>query len=254
MKTAIHSTNQKPFTVERYVKEFGPKLDKLSRERDRPKMVCAACGLSMHTVAESGPLRDATWAHYPSENAPWCPLKHKYGGKYDILEPKEPNEAAGKELRTSFFANWRLHWAHVREIVPMCDIFTFISFIKYADTKRFWEQAGLEEWFIPYVFLATCDFPPPKSSKGAAVRPYWVRCRFDARVRSPEDLWIRTDGDWGYVRAHYTAPARGAEPGPNHLIDASPVVPDKLFLTRLKTGGSPFQVEKMRAAFPSEVA
>lgn len=254
MKSAIHRETGRPYTVEKYVIEFGPKLDNRAQKRMRPTIVCVSCGHPMHTVAEDGPLRDATWAHNPDTDAPWCPFKQKGGAPYEILPPRESNEAAGYELRARFFVNWRLHWAHVLEIVPMCDIFTLIKFVRYADRQHFWEHVGLEEWLIPYIFLATCDFPPPKSGKGVVKRPEWIRCRFNARVRAPDDLWIRVAGAWGYTRAKYHAPARGAEPGPKHLIDAESITPDRHFLARCAPGGNPYQVEAMRKAFPTELA
>lgn len=252
MKSAL-LPGRKKYTVEEYVAEFGPKLDALARRRVRPTMVCMACTHPMHTVAEGGPIRDATWAHNPSINPPWCPLKDPASGKYTVLAPTVLDEAAGQALRAVFFKNWRLHWAHILEIIPMSNIFTLIEFIRYADGTKFWSQPGLREWFIPYIFLATCDFPPPKSSKGAATRPNWIRCRFDARVRNPQDLWIRTEGDWGFIRAEYITPARGAEPGPKHLIDVTIMTPDDGFLTRVSPGGNPYQLDKMQKAFLEEL-
>jgi hypothetical protein len=255
MKTAIiTSKNNRRYTVEKYVVEFGPKLDARAQKRIRPTAVCVSCGHQMHTVAEDGPLRDATWAHNPDKDAPWCPLKQKGGAPYTLLTPGNPNEVAGLELRARFFRNWRIHWAHIIEIVPMCNIYTLIDFIKYADRTKFWEHVGLEEWLLPYIFLATCDFPPPKSEKGAEIRPEWIRCRFNARVRTPQDLWIHVNGNWGYTRAKYRAPARGAEPGPKHLIDAESITPDRDFLIRCTPKGNQFQIDAMKRAFPTELA
>ena len=135
----------------------------------------------------------------------------------------------------------------------MCNIFTLTKFIEYADVKQFWTRAGLQEWLIPYILLATCDLPPPKSSKGVARRSTGFRCRFDARIRTAEDLWIRTEDDRGYIRAEYKNPARGAEPGPQHLIDVKVVVPDANFLARVAPGGNAYQIGQMRLAFPEEL-
>jgi hypothetical protein len=252
MHRGIHRANRRAYTVEDYVAAFGPRLDKNGQPNSRPIVECVSCSHPMHTVGETGPLRDATWAHNPTRPPLWCPLKDNDGGKYALLMPVAPNIAAGAALRASFFVNWRLHWAHILEIVPMCDIFTLIGYVRDCDARRFWEQAGLEEWFIPYIFLATCDFPPPKSKTGAVVRTEWIRCRFDARVRTPQDVWIRAAGPWGFTKARYRLPARGAQPGPSHLIAVDAVVPDAAFLTRVAPGANVFQVNAMQKAFPVE--
>lgn len=254
MRTALHNATNQLYTVETYVTQFGPKLDSNGELRRRPVLCCLACEHPMHTIAEDGPIRAATWAHNPSKTPPFCPLKEKHGNRYEVLPPTRSDPEAGRILRARFFANWRRHWAHILEIIPMCEIFTLRGFIKHCDKTRFWEQVGLEEWFLPYIFLATCDFPPPKSAKGAVHRPYWVRCRFDSRVRNTEDLWIRVEADWGFIRAKYSAPARGAEPGPKHLIDVEPIKPDPYFLARVLEGGNTFQVNEMKEAFPGELA
>lgn len=252
MRTAILLTSGTGYTVEEYVAKFGPKLNERVQVRKRPLLYCPACQQEMHTVGEGGPLRDATWSHKPTKL--WCPLKESSGKPYELLLPSEANDAAGATLRTNFFSNWRRHWGHVLEIVPMCNIFTFIGFIHYADTKRLWSRAAMEEWLFPYFFLATCDFPPPKSPKAVSSRPHWIRCRFDARIRTSEDLWIRVKDSWGIVVAQYHAPKRGAEPGPRHLIDAKRIDPDKAFITRVRPAGNPYQVRAMEAAFASDLS
>lgn len=255
MKTACEQTTWTRYTVEKYVDTFGPKLDEKARERTRPTIICPACREPMHTVGENGPLRDAVWAHNPPRadwQPRWCPMKDLAGVRYQLLRPVRPDLTAAAALREAFFLNWELHWAHITKIVPMADILTFIEFIRRADQIDFWQQRGLQEWFIPYIFLSLCDFPPPKSKKGALVRPEWVRCRFDNRIRDMEDLWIKTEGDWGFIRAFYRVPTRG-QPGPSHLIDVAYVPPDNTFLTHVRPGANAFQKDRMRAAFPGEV-
>ena len=253
MKKAFQASSSQYFSVEKYVDNFGPKLDQFASKRVRPDVICNACKQVMHTVGEDGPLRDATWAHNPSRQAPWCPLKESAGAKYEILSPSEPDELSGVVLRKSFFVNWLLHWSHIIEMVPMCDIYTFIKFIQYADRKNLWQQRGLEEWFLPYIFLATCDFPPPKSKTGKNWRQEWIRCRFDSRVRTADDLWIRTDGDWGYIKAEYILPINVKQPNPKHLISVKQITPDKNFLKRVSRFGNTFQINAMKEQFPVDI-
>lgn len=252
MKTAIHHTSRTSLTVEQYVTTYGPKLDAKGNERPRPYFICVACNARMHTVAENGPLRDATWAHNPDPSSPWCPLKDEAAKPYLLLSPTNPNPALGVALRASFFKNWQFHWTHAVGIVAMSDIHSFIGFINHADAKGIWQQVGLEEWFLPYIFLSTCDSPPPKSKKGAAVRSNWIRCRFDVRVRTHEDLWIRTQGDWGFFRAEYRTPKTG-EPNKSHFINATSVKPDPLFLGKGISRANLYQIGEMKKAFPTEV-
>jgi len=240
-------TTRRPITVEAFVLEFGPKLDDEAQPRLRPRVICIACGCDMHTIGEAGPLRDATWGHNPSTT--WCPVKESAAKPYEVLAPTAPDVEAGRILRERFFRNWTKHWEHVNDIVRLSDIYTFISFIKRCDRLAFWCQPGLEEWFIPYVFLATCDFPPPKGIKGKASRPEWVRCCFDARVRDSKDLWIRTTGDWGFVIATYRAPTRG-EPRAKDLISLDEITPRPTFLATTSGRANTYQSDAMARAFP----
>jgi hypothetical protein len=108
----------------------------------------------------------------------------------------------------------------------------------------------LQEWFIPYIFLSTCDFPPPNNPKAAAKRPEWLRFWFDARVRTIEDLWIHTDGEFRMMRALYRTPARGGQPSANHLIRIEPVQPDPKFLERpARAAAHEYQVGVMKDKF-----
>lgn len=249
MKTAHLSLTRLPVTVEQYVDAYGPKLDARAQPRTRPEVICLACNSAMHTVGEDLVLRDATWAHNPSKN--WCPVKEASGNPYKILEPTEIDVEVGKALRASFFRNWKLHWAVITSIVPMCDIYTLISFLQRCDKLNFWNQVGLQEWYIPYVFLASCDFPPPKG-KGARVRPQWLRCRLDSRVRDSRDLWIRTEGDWGFLLLTYKAP-RSGEPNAGHFLHMEEIVKRPNFLTELAPKANSFQEKAMSTAFTNEL-
>jgi hypothetical protein len=121
------------------------------------------------------------------------------GAKYALLSPNTLNQHSGKALRDAVLHHWKSHWGHIREIVRAADIDTFIGFIKDADRARLWEHVGLVEWHVPYIFLATCEFPPSANQKARELRPDWLRFRFDSRVRTLDDLWIRTTGNPGII-------------------------------------------------------
>lgn len=98
------------------------------------------------------------------------------------------------------------------ELAPYVEIHGFENFIKNCDRSKFWDHADLKEWHIAYTFLAIVDFPPKFK------RVEWFRFMLDNKVRTFEDLWIRTAGDWKFLRIRYSEPRRG-EPGPSHYID-----------------------------------
>ena len=253
MKTSVHPTSKIRYTVERYVREYGSQFDAAGHEQRRPSLVCVSCGHPMHTVAENGPLENATWSHNFSKDAPWCPLKETNGGKYPLCAPIALDSIASQKIRQKFFEHWQLHWSHILEIAPFCEISKFVRFIEHADSIRFWAHSGLEDWQIPYIFLATCDFPPPKNKKAAASQPEWIRFRFDARIRHTNDLWRRNGENWEFIRSSYTAPAQGREPNPTEIIDVEPIFPDSKFLERVKPEAHATHIKAMKMYFPWEV-
>lgn len=230
METAYHFVLRRSYTIEQYKQEYGPKLDYRGSERNRPQLACYACKHPMYPVGEDLPIRDRHWSHFPSSNPPWCPTKEKAARPYELLNPGRNDPEQGMKLRRLVLEHWRHHWGVVQTLAPMADIHTFIGFLRSADQKQFWMHRGLEEWFIPYICLATCDFQPSKNQKAAALRPEWLRFWFDSRVRTIEDLWIHTTGDFRMMRAMYRVPARGGEPTPKHLIRIEPIEVDRGFL------------------------
>lgn len=238
-------------TVPEYVKQFGPKLSASGAPLRRPIAQCRVCQILMHTKNENIPGRVQGWAHNPSTT--WCPLKDSAKVPYQLLTPTQPDKAAGRRRREDFLWNWKHHWGLVRSIVPRCDINQLIDFIGQADNTGFWDHVDLEEWYLPYIFLSFFEFPPPKTPAAARGQPTWIRCYFDARVRGYRDLWIQTNGSWGFFVAHYQVPARGASPGPKHLISDAPYAVDNTFLTRPAPVPHPFAENAMRAKFPGEV-
>ncbi len=238
-------------TVPEYIVRFGTKLSPTGSRNQRPVAECRVCKTTMHTKNENIPGRVQGWAHNPSTK--WCPLKDESKAPYELLTPTDSDEEAGRRLRARFLLNWKHHWGLVRSIVPRCDIYQLIEFIRHADRSSFWNHVGLEEPDLPYIFLSFFEFPPPKAAAAARGQPTWIRCYFDARVRGYRDLWIETDGNWGFFVAHYHVPARRALPRPQHLISDTPQVVDRTFLASPAPAPHPYAEATMRAQFPGEV-
>ena len=250
MKTGFDPSLNKQLTVRQYHAQYGPKLDDDGNERSRQILICPACDSALHTVGEASGLVDATWAHDPDPRI-WCPIKDTGAVKYQMLTPTEPDEIAAAQLRLAFFANWRLHWGMVRDFANFAGVETFIGFIKHADRTNLWAHVGLPEWHLPYICLATCDFPPPKG-KAAAYRSTWLRFRFDAKLRTIEDLWIKVIPDLRFLTLRYRKP-RSGEPTVSHYIDCQVDAPTPTWLTRAFRAPHPHAVGAMLAAFPKEL-
>lgn len=251
MEYAFDARTGRSLTVDEYKDIYGPKRDARGTLRTRPVLRCLACGVTLHTVAEDSATAVRTWGHDPSPGT-YCPIKTEGGERYEILPPTDVDPTAGATLRAAFFRQWQQHWGYVREVAPLADIFTLIGFLHAADRTRFWEQRHLEEWHLPYVFLSTCDFPPPKG-KAAGLRMEWLRFRFDGRYRALKDLWIRATPGFDFLCLKYRVPARGKEPGPAQFIVADPVPASASWMARKYPPPLPFAVDKMERAFPREL-
>lgn len=242
MERAIYSKTAKLISVADYIQLEGTRLDSLGQPQWRAPVTCPGCSEPVHTVGEGSIERANTWAHDPNPSGPWCPIKSAGGAKYALLTPTKPDVARGTLLRSTFLTNWKSHWGLVGEIAQWADIHAFEGFIKNADSTKFWQHAGLAEWHIPYVFLVTCEFPP------RANRKEWLRFVFDNKVRTLDDLWIRTTGTWRFLMTKYRRP-RSGPPGPAHYIDCDLVTPDPNFLKRTFALPNAYQLDVMRKVF-----
>ncbi len=251
MRTALHPTQNSSITVVEYIRLFGPRLNHLGQKNIRPPARCPACNEDMHPRGEADPEVDGVFAHKPNSTA-YCPLKQSAAQPYQMLPQRNPDLAAAQQLRRSFFSHWKHHWKLLRDYAPYADITEFIALIRYADKQCIWQYRDLQEYEIPYIFLVLKDFPPIKS-KGKWLRREWIRFWFDSRVRTIDDLWIRTIGDWRIVQATYATPrAKGAVPGPKQLrsIDIPPI--NRNFLQQMEPGVHPYQESKMKDTFQME--
>lgn len=243
MERAIYSKNGRLISVADYVHQEGTKLDSKGLPRARAKVTCPGCDEVVHTVAETIHGRANVWAHDPNPDGPWCPIKDEGAKKYALLTPATPDPALGAALRSAFLHNWKKHWGHIQEMAPMADIHALDGFIKHADRTKFWQNVGLAEWHIPYVFLTSCEFPPRAS------RREWYRFMFDAKVRDYRDLWIRTTGSWRFLKMRYRPPRAGKSPGPSHYIDCDILLPDPAFLGRTFAPPHPYALRAMSTTY-----
>lgn len=239
-------------TVARYKDRYGPKRDRQGTPRPRPVLQCLACHVSLHTVAEDLPTSVPTWGHDPRPNT-FCPVKAEGVHRYEMLPPKDADPVAGAALRAEFFEHWESHWGYVRTLAPYPEIQTFVGFLRSADQSGFWNYRNLEVWHIPYVFLSTCDFPPP-AGKAGSYRKDWLRFRFDGRFKTLADLWIEAQPGFEFLRLIYKKPLRKPEPGPSEFILAEPIRPNPNWLANEFAGAHAFAIKKMSEAFPKEVS
>jgi hypothetical protein len=251
MEFAYDPASRSNVNVDQYKELYGPKLDERGQFRRRPTLRCLACDVTLHTVAEDSATPVRTWGHDPSPGT-YCPVKSEGGERYELLPPVEADPLAGARTRAGFFQNWQTHWGYIRGVAALADIFTLIGFLRAADRTRFWDQRHLEEWHLPYVFLSTCEFPPP-SGVAAAHRPEWLRFRFDGRYRTLQDLWIRGEPNFRVLRLRYQAPARKRDPRPADFIAAEPVPASATWQAGGYAPVKAFQVAQMERAFPAEL-
>jgi hypothetical protein len=211
MKQGRHVQTRQLMTLQQYIQKFGSKLDQHGLRRNRPTLVCPACAITLHTVGENNAgTTDAFFAHDRIENGkiePFCPLKESGSKKYDGLTPTHPNVQSGILLRENFMNNWRKHWALIKNYVEYPDIYPFINAIKHLDNSRTWQHAGLREELVSYIILSLLEFAPPVG-KVADARKVTYRFWFDGTVRTIEDLWIRTTGEFTLIRASYLPSAK----------------------------------------------
>lgn len=247
MKTALHPYTNKSITVLNYINEFGTKLDAYGNEQIRPPARCPACSGEMHTRGETNPTVDGVFSHQPNTTH-FCPLKASAGEPYIVLPPVDEDHNRTTALRTSFMRNWKYHYSLMKSYLKVLNVFDFINLIKFADKNRIWSYRNLEENQIPYVFLVLKEFPPVKY-QGKYIRRDWVRFWFDSRVRSLDDLWIETNGDWLLIKAIYAKPRSGGTPTHKQLKDTEILQADLDFLNVDEPKLADFVIQQMQQEF-----
>ncbi|MBE7562191.1 hypothetical protein H7F10_04300 [Acidithiobacillus sp. HP-6] len=255
MKTALHPYNdRKEVTVQAYTAEFGPKLDSHGRHRERPNARCPGCLEPLIIRGNDRPLQDQIFSHNRNENPPSCPLRNMADHRYAFLQPVPADTQRGRLLRADFFAHWQAHYGHMRRLLNgYMDVDDFIALIREADADRLWSRNQIEKWEITYIFLAWKEWPPVRNNRDEILRAEWLRFWFDSRVRTFEDIWIRTEGDPRIIKATYQNPARARIPSLQHLEDTRILYIDRNFLQANYRPAVDYVVTKLHQAFPNEV-
>ncbi len=224
MKTVIHPYKEISLNAAQYIAEFGGKHDTQWADKRRPATRCPACYAPMKLVGEDRPVHDQFFSHIgnSSEQPVFCPLRTSTTDfRYAFLRDPPHNPTAGEAIKRSFFKNWTKHFSMIRKHLDgMFDVQQFIQLIHIGNESRLWNRGNLSEWEIPYIFLVWQDYPPIKDKRtGKYVRREWYKFWFDYRVRTLEDIWIRTQGKPRIIRATYSIPRDGSSPGIDQLRD-----------------------------------
>lgn len=227
MRRALLESENLYLTVVQY-KDRGAQNDSKGLPQKRPDMICPVCREPVRPVAEDSMNATPHWAHH--RDSPFCPIKDAGSAAYEILPPRDVDPKAGETLRASLFLNWRSHWKFVRSIIDRPDIKTFAGFIKTAEEKSFWQLRHLEEWHIPYIFLAACEHPPPRVEHSRRVE--WLRFIFDGRCRAISEFWMYAKPEFQFICLIYRNPADGTSPGPDQFIDFKPISIDPVWFRR----------------------
>ncbi len=248
MLEAWDNRRQKNLPVEAYVATYGPKSDSRYRPGFRPKLRCLICSGTLHTFHEGTPA--ARWVHDPNP-ARKCPAKSPSRILQGLPSPVAPNLDGGTVLRTAFFRNWGRHWSRARRLCQNAKIESFVAFVAEADATGMWGRVGVREGFIPYLFLASRDFPPLGCRVMRSAQA-WQRFAFDWRIQSLADLDSCNDGAPQFVRMTFRAPVRG-EPKFDGLVRQEPIALNTtyVFLPALDLAES--DVMAMEEAFPREL-
>ncbi len=257
MKKAMHPTERRSISVQDYIAEFGPRLDEHGKERLRIRPRCPGCSQPLSIRGEERLQYDPVFAHMPDDNPPYCPLRNQATHRYEFLHDVPLNHERGAMIRASFFQHWQQHWSQLRLLLDkFADIADFIALIQHADSVKFWSRPNLEETDIPYIFLAWKEWPPVEKTRNGrreVLRSTWIRFLFDSRVRTFDDIWIRTQGDPVIIKATYKAPQRTHSPNINHLLDTDVININRSFLDEKFPEAPPFVIKMMHHEFPREL-
>lgn len=80
-----------------------------------------------------------------------------------------------------------------------------------------------------------------------------LRFRFDAKLRTLEDLWLRIIPDLSFLKLYYRKPRVG-DPTATHYLDCDLFVPDPNWLaSHVLVSTHHFAVRHMHTAFPAEL-
>ena len=248
MLEAWDNRYQRSLTVGDYVAAYGPRSDVRYRPAFRPKLRCLVCSGTLHTVHEGSP--SAQWVHDPNP-ARKCSARHPIPILQRLPDSRGAYSEAAVSLRAAFFRNWGRHWSRARKLCRNATIESFVAFVTEADRVGLWEQVGVREGFVPYIFLAEGDFPG-RGCRVMACAQHWLRFAFDWRIESLSDLELCADGSPRFIRMEFKAPPRG-ELRFDSLIRQEPIAMNTTYVYLPVDDLAESDIITMEEAFPREL-
>jgi hypothetical protein len=209
-------------------REFSSNFDLFNRNlggcTQTDRFVCVACGAPIRLARKSRAENEYVWAHIRHAQE-LCILQS--GKTRDFLAPPI-NLMCDKDsfrLKREFFGNWRKHWAHIKSLISYPDIHKFVHFLHNAERMSLWHNLYLQDYLIPYIFLASSDFPPP----AATPRKTWIRFSFSPEIRNINDLLSSAYSDLDFFEFTFKGPRYGT-PKATQLINIRKVEISKTFI------------------------
>lgn len=283
MKVARHPVTHQSVTIPEYRKEFGPP-NRGTIKLSRPPATCPACHQPLLIRGESGAQDRQTFAHFPvSEDRPavFCPIKLAGKHKYSVLCPADHDPVLAKQLKDSFFENWKVHWRRFMSYVGYADVNDFIDVLKVADKANVWGYRAIKEHEVIVVLTLISDFKPVLATKSKPPQPLqvagtvsaptpdvhsqppqqlpekplrenWVRFWFESGAKNFEDFWNLPLKNKVIIRVEYAVPKDETKLKPEYLDSFDVIDVSYDYLANRKTGDdvvAPIVESRMKRAF-----
>jgi hypothetical protein len=231
----------------------------------------------LHIRGENGAQDRQTFAHFPvSASKPdlFCPIKLAGKHKYSVLSPVDYDPARAKQLRDSFFRNWKVHWKTFIRYVGTADIGDFIDVLKVADKAKVWCYRAIQEHEVVVVLMLISDFKPvlanrptqpqatnpvdaptldtPPQPEPKPWRKNWIRFWFESRARDFEEFWNLPEVNKVIIRVEYAVPAGETKLKPDYLDSFKVVDVSFNYLAKRKPGDddvAEYVEKRMKGAF-----
>lgn len=248
MKVARHPVTRKPVIISGYREEFGPS-HRGTTKLSRPAATCPTCHQSLLIRGENGPQDRQTFAHFPiAADRPevFCPIKLAGKYKYSVLCPVDHDPVLAKQLRDSFFKNWKVHWRRFMRYVGFADVNDFIDVLKVADKANVWGYRAIKEHEVIVALMLISDFKPVLATKSGSpkqlqvaeavsaptpaahspllqqlpeepLRKNWIRFWFESQAKSFEDFWNLSPENKVIIRVEYAVPENETRLDPDYL-------------------------------------
>jgi hypothetical protein len=246
MKIALHPLEPRRISPREYIAEFGSKFDRID---DNERARCPACKHRLSTPGEDRAGLITTFRHLPNKDH-WCIFKNASDFRYRLLPNSNLDPIRGAQLRESFLQNWQKHFILMDWYAAYFDIVDFVERIQLADKEQLWSRPKLQEWEVPHILLVWQAVPPAYKKTGEVLRAEWLRFWFDGRIRTIDDLWIRTEGDFLLTRACYNTDRNAKRPDADDLVDVGVEPINRAFLNcHFEPVTDKFKLKHMKNAF-----